>query len=263
VLAVCDTTATDDSDSYIGHIYFSNSLGISLTFTEWLLAIFVFLTPRGIIPRRLLDVFDKRYNTGMPRRSFSQFSLSDAIEFVGIRSLTPWALSAPPQPLSVYFQERLHRLEVFDTTLSEAAKLLVVDAFFEEALQPHRATLKTFKEVLLRSSDATGNVDYLVSSVGAVPTTPFLLLAEAKKDDFSQGLAQCLVEMHTAAQVNAQKQIAVPIFGIVTNGSTWQFYRRDTGGQYFETLPYGLINQELLLGALSTLCDQCAQHLSC
>jgi hypothetical protein len=197
----------------------------------------------------------------MARRSFSQFTLSEALEFVGIRTLNPWSIDIAPKTLTVYFQERLRRLEVFDTTLSEAAKLLVVDAFFEEALQPQRQHLKTFKEVLLRSDEATGNVDYLVSAVGTVPTTPFLLLAEAKKDDFSQGLAQCLVEMHTAAQVNAQKQVVVPLYGIVTNGSTWQFYRRDVDGQYFETLPYGLVNQELLLGTLSFLCAECAKHL--
>lgn len=198
----------------------------------------------------------------MARRSFSQFTLTDALTLVNHRLLAPWTLSVPPRAPSPFFMERLQRLEVFDTARSEAAKLLLVDAFFEEALQPYRHELRTFKEASLVGTQAGGAVDYLVAPASLVPTTPLLCVAEAKKDDFERGLAQCLVELHTCAQINAQAEHTVPVFGIVTNGTTWQFYRRAIDGAISESLPYGLVNQELLLGVLDYLFGQCVENLA-
>ena len=128
----------------------------------------------------------------MARRSFSQFSLADALVLVNHRLLAPWPLPVPERAASPFFVERLQRLEVFDTARSEAAKLLLVDAFFEEALQPYRSQLRTFKEAALVGAQASGAVDYLVAPASLVPTTPLLCVAEAKKDDFERGLAQNL-----------------------------------------------------------------------
>ena len=202
-----------------------------------------------------------RVQYNMTRRSFSQFTLADALALVDRRLLDLWTLSVTPRPATPFFLERLQRLEVFDTARSEAGKLLIVDAFFEEALQPYRHQLRTFKEASLVGDQASGAVDYLVTPASLVPTTPLLCVAEAKKDDFEKGLAQCLVELHTCAQINAGKDHRVPVFGIVTNGTSWQFYRRTVEGVISESLPYGLANQELLLGVLDYLFAQCVQNL--
>jgi hypothetical protein len=47
----------------------------------------------------------------------------------------------------------------------------------------------------------------------------------AKKDDFEQGLAQCLVEMQACQWQNHQVSHDADILGIVTNGEGWQFYK--------------------------------------
>jgi hypothetical protein len=48
---------------------------------------------------------------------------------------------------------------------------------------------------------------------------------EAKKDDFGQGLAQCLVEMQACQWRNTQINKKIDVFGIVTNGDTWKAYK--------------------------------------
>jgi hypothetical protein len=54
---------------------------------------------------------------------------------------------------SAFHLERMQRLKVFDTSLSEMAKQLLIEAVFEEALQLFPA-LKVFKIVPLKSHEA-------------------------------------------------------------------------------------------------------------
>ncbi len=57
-----------------------------------------------------------------------------------------------------------------------------------------------------------GNKDYKL---------PIACLGEAKKDDFIEGWGQTAAEM-VAAQI-ANKNKEVPIYGLVTNGKSWEF----------------------------------------
>lgn len=50
---------------------------------------------------------------------------------------------------------------------------------------------------------------------------PYLIIVEAKKDDFEYGWSQCLAEMIAAQKLNNQLEII--IFGIVSNGKNWEF----------------------------------------
>ena len=59
---------------------------------------------------------------------------------------------------------------------------------------------------------------------------PYVCAIEAKKDDFEQGAAQCLVEMQACQWINQQLGRSVPIYGIVTNGERGEFYRFEVSG---------------------------------
>ncbi len=50
---------------------------------------------------------------------------------------------------------------------------------------------------------------------------PYLVIVEAKKDNFEQGWSQCLAEMIAAKKFN--EQLEVVVFGLVSNGDRWQF----------------------------------------
>jgi hypothetical protein len=70
----------------------------------------------------------------------------------------------------------------------------------------------------------TGTPDYFVSRrspLGLVQEPPYVLLIEAKKDDFDAGWGQCLAAMLAAQKMNDDP--GQVIFGCVSNGSLWQF----------------------------------------
>lgn len=194
------------------------------------------------------------------QRSFSQFTLADALAAAGIADFEDWSLEAAPRPPSAHFAERMRRLEAFDTERSEGAKLLLVDTFLEEAIQPYKK-LRVFKESPLKAPVASGVIDYLVTRRAAVPLTPLLCVAEAKKDDFDAGLAQCLVEMQAAAQTNETDGRRIDIYGIVTNGATWQFCRRQTTGEVARSDAYVASDAPKLLGVLDYLFARCEENI--
>jgi hypothetical protein len=89
-----------------------------------------------------------------------------------------------------------------------------------------------------------------------------LCVIEAKKDDFLQGLAQCLVAMQACQWNNQHSDQTIDIFGIVTNGDIWKFYKLITSGEVYETLPYSIIDMAGILGVLDNIFQQCEQHLN-
>lgn len=196
----------------------------------------------------------------MSRLSFSKFDLTHALQKVGLTRLEPWQPDFTTKPQSAYFEENMQRLRRFDTARSEGAKLLLADAFFEEAIQPY-IELRIFKETTIQGTDTGGLVDYLVAPDGVVPATPFLCVSEAKKDDFDKGLAQCLVEMQACGEINSSSGREIPVFGIVTNGSSWQFYRREPSGQVWESSTYSIAHPQEILGILDHIFALCQQNL--
>ena len=77
----------------------------------------------------------------------------------------------------------------------------------------------TYDEVL------SGTPDYLISTRSElglpVVGIPLIVLVEAKKNDFDQGWGQCIAEMLAAQKINGDPD--TPIYGIVSDGTTWQF----------------------------------------
>ncbi len=75
-----------------------------------------------------------------------------------------------------------------------------------------------------KSLGLTGVPDYIIAPAvegGLRFKTPIVCLGEAKKDDFIGGWGQVGSEMFAAQTANKNKNI--PIFGIVSNGHSWEF----------------------------------------
>lgn len=197
----------------------------------------------------------------MSRQKLSSFSRDSALEFLKIELLHSWEITAPPVAPTAFFEQRLERLHRnFALNNSESAKELLIDAFCEEALE-RRTQLQAWKEAPLRSDTLTGFVDYLIAKKRAYLGPPLLCVVEAKKDDFEQGMAQCLVAMDACAWQNTQKNHQISVFGIVTNGAGWQFYKREIEGSYFESPLYSVVRPEEVLGVLDYLFTQCEANL--
>jgi hypothetical protein len=195
------------------------------------------------------------------KRSFSGFTLADAYKQLQLSRLQPWELDVEPVAPGAFFQERLLRLRKFDLRQCEESKKLLIDALLEEALQRFEH-LKMWKGASLDSEFAGGYVDYLLSDNRDYLEAPFLCIVEAKKDDFEQGLAQCLVEMQACQWSNQQIERSLDVFGIVTNGEGWKFYKLSLAGTVYEIpVLYSTQNIPAILGVLNFIFEQCTHTL--
>ena len=126
----------------------------------------------------------------------------------------------PPQ----YFDQKLKNT---DYSVSEAS-------ICENLIYPVlKETWKSFLSHFYLWSHPTWYVDEVLSGIPdylftqptkygkAVLGAPVLITVEAKKDNFQEGWGQCAAAMIAAQKLNANNQIT--IYGIVSNGETWEF----------------------------------------
>jgi hypothetical protein len=119
--------------------------------------------------------------------------------------------------------------ENFDIFGSEASRCeSVIYPILREACKSfiQEYSLWSHKSIAVDTT-LTGTPDYIVarrSKLGKnVLDFPLVLIAEAKQNDFVRGWGQCLAEMVAAQRLNGTIELAV--YGIVTDGETWQFGR--------------------------------------
>lgn len=191
--------------------------------------------------------------------NFSGLTLKQAMQLVPAEDLQRWRIEAPLLPPSDILSANLLRLEVFDLTSSEAAKILLIDVLFAEIV-PRHPPLKIWKAEPLESDLLTGIADYLIAPKRAYAATPLLCVAEAKRDDFIQGRAQCIAEMVACRWNNVREGLEITVHGIVSNGNDWQFYKLTPTSEVYETMIYSLRALPELLGALDHVCAWCAQN---
>ncbi len=199
--------------------------------------------------------------TQQRKKPFSSFTYREAFKHLGITELKRWELSAEPVAISDFFRQRLERLQRFDLESLEVSKTLLIDAICEEGLEGYER-LKVWKGAYLEGETVCGNVDYLIAERRAYLESPFGCVIEAKKDDFEQGAAQCLVEMHACQWSNRQMGQDMDLYGIVTNGEGWKFYQLTRQGEVFESLLHGIGEMSILLGLLQTFFNLCDRNLN-
>ena len=88
---------------------------------------------------------------------------------------------------------------------------------------------------------------------------PYFLLVEAKQDKFEEGWGQCLAEMIAAQRLNGELQIT--IYGIVSNGSLWQFGKLEADLFTKTIVPYTIYELDKLFAAVNYIFRQCELQL--
>lgn len=195
------------------------------------------------------------------KKNFSSFTYVEAFKYLGIQEIEPWVLSVAEIEPSDFFRENLKQIsEVFDLQSGEESKKLLIDAICQESLR-HFKHLKIWKAAPLSDEHTTGYVDYLLAKRRAYLEAPFLCIVEAKKDDFEQGLAQCLPEMKACQYSHQQLGQALETYGIVTNGEGWQFYKLSLDGLVYGSDLYAIGNLPQVLGILHYVFQRCEQSL--
>ena len=100
-----------------------------------------------------------------------------------------------------------------------------------------------------------GTPDYFISTRSELGKTvvgsPLILLVEAKKNDFEQGWGQCLAELVAAQKIN--DDTGFPVYGIVTDGTLWQFGRLIGNTFTQNRTDFALANLPTLFGAVDSV----------
>jgi hypothetical protein len=109
----------------------------------------------------------------------------------------------------------------------------------------------------------SGVPDYVVAQRSArgkvVLEKPYMILVEAKKDNFEEGWGQCLAEMLAAQKIN--DDLTKKLFGVVSNGKLWEFGVLDAEMFTKNRKYYVLENLGELMGAVNFLFAESAAQL--
>jgi hypothetical protein len=135
----------------------------------------------------------------------------------------------------------------------------------KEVWKCYRSRLQLWTQQYLNCDDnLSGFPEYILarrSPLGKVVfDKPYLLLVEAKLDNFDAGWGQCLAEMIAAQKLNENERVT--IFGIVSNGSTWQFGKLEAEVFTKNTLPYTIYELEKLFAVVNYVFQQSESQLN-
>jgi hypothetical protein len=84
-----------------------------------------------------------------------------------------------------------------------------------------------------------------------VTATAFLGEVEAKQGDLNSGWGQCIAEMVAAQKFNELSETTISaVYGVVTNGTLWQFLRLQGDRVAIEPQEYPLMPVANILGIL-------------
>jgi len=110
-----------------------------------------------------------------------------------------------------------------------------------------------------------GEPDYFVSVwteeevIDKLVNKPLLAVAEAKKQDFEGGWAQCLAELIACQKINADEQLTV--YGIVSTGIIWEFGKLKKNVFTRDLLSYTIADPQRVFGILDFVFMECEKQL--
>lgn len=110
----------------------------------------------------------------------------------------------------------------------------------------------------------SGIPDYIIAKISPqgkiVFSEPYLILVEAKKDNFEEGWGQCLAELVAAQKLN--QNIEQALFGIVSNGKLWEFAKLEKDIFTKNIRAYLLEDLEKLMATINFLFAQSIAFLN-
>lgn len=112
-------------------------------------------------------------------------------------------------------------------------------------------SLSGFPEYILARRSPLGKVVF---------DQPYFILVEAKQDNFESAWAQCLAEMIAAQRLNEDSNITV--FGITSNGSTWQFGKLVVDHFMLNRTFFTIQELDQLFAAVNYIFQQCEIQLN-
>ena len=191
---------------------------------------------------------------------YSQFSVEQIKTNFGINLTRTVDLFAdiPEIEPSSFLQETLQfNLPLALEINSEKARseLIVAPILVEiKKLLPERMSLFSGREFNVDPARGlSGYCDFLISRSPEqlVIESPVIALVEAKNDNIQSGLGQCMAETIAAQIFNQRQENDIQtIYGVVTTGSIWKFFKLEGTAIEIDTSEYFINNVAKIIGLL-------------
>jgi len=102
-----------------------------------------------------------------------------------------------------------------------------------------------------KDRDLNGFCEYIISksSEQFYLNSPIVAIVEAKNEQLTSGLGQCIAEMIASKIFNENEGNNVDkIYGAVTTGNTWKFLKYINNTAYIDKLEYHIANVNMIMG---------------
>jgi hypothetical protein len=164
-----------------------------------------------------------------------------------------------PLPVSDYIQQTLRRnLAIANAINTEKARSeLLIAPILLEIRQIFHGQVGFFSGAEFNvdvEAGLNGFCDFLLTASSEIYeiSCPVITLVEAKNENIKGGLGQCMAEMVAAQKFNANSNMLLPIYGVVTTGMIWKFLRIEDKIIWIDREDYFIKEIDKLLGILSS-----------
>ena len=198
--------------------------------------------------------------------AFTDFkTISEVQERFSIKYTAAHFIPINPVEPSPQLVDELAFIETYiDTRVSEfAIRESLIFPVLKEIYRKYAEKFSLWSHRFIKYDDVlVGTPDYFVSKRSELGKTvlgkPLVLMAEAKKNDFDEGWAQCLAEMVAAQKLNDND---LTIYGIVTDGQVWQFGKLERDIYTYNEKLFTLDGLAELLGALDYIYEKMREQI--
>lgn len=191
---------------------------------------------------------------------YSQFNVEQIKTTFGItltRTVDLFADIAETEPSNFLKETLQFNLPLALEINSDKARseLIVAPILVEiKKLLPERMSLFSGREFNVDPARGlSGYCDFLISRSPEqlVIESPVIALVEAKNDNIQSGLGQCMAETIAAQIFNQRQENDIQtIYGVVTTGSIWKFFKLEGIAIEIDTSEYFINNVGKILGIL-------------
>ena len=162
------------------------------------------------------------------------------------------------------FEFSMQHINVFSSEASRCEA--VIFPILREVYKKYADSIALWiKEPITYDETLNGTPDYLISTKSelgiTVVGTPLIMLVEAKKNDFEQEWGQCLSELVAAQKINDDPSF--PVYGIVTDGTLWEFGRLVNDTFTRNRTNFTLANLPILFGAVDSVFKEATEVPVC
>ena len=203
----------------------------------------------------------------MPYSSFTLDTVAEAFQLEEIDAAGIFADREPVAP-SAHLTEALAKkapLAMAIGTEKAKSEMIVTDILVElrEHFEGRISLFSGIEFTVDAANDLSGVCDFVLSlSPGQFSLkAPVIVLVEAKKDELTVGLAQCVAqcvaEMVAAQRFNAEKGNEIPyVYGAVTSGTEWLFLKLAGQQLSIDMTAYHIERCDRILGILASMVEQ-------